>query len=129
MTNGNSIHEEIKYRVEAGNSCYDSVQTLFSSRFLSKNLSIKIYKAIILPVALYSCEVWFLTLKEKCRLSSTIRNFIVCTVHLIYAVRVIKSRRLRCSGHLARMKEGRNAFKTLTGTPTKMRLLGRPRRR
>ena len=41
VTNQNSIHEEIKCRLKAGNSCYYSVQTLLSSRFLSKNLKIK----------------------------------------------------------------------------------------
>ena len=45
----------------------------------------------------------------------TIRNFIVCTVHLI--VRVIKSRRLRWAGHVARMEEGKSAFKILTRKP------------
>ena len=43
-------------------------------------------------------------------------------------VRVIKSRRLRWAGHVARMKEGWSAFKILTGTPTGNRPLGRPRR-
>ena len=57
---------------------------------------------------------------------STMRNFIVCTIHLI---RVIKSRRLRWAGHVARMEEGRSAFKILTGKPTGKRPLGRPRRR
>jgi len=57
---------------------------------------------------------------------STMRNFIVCTVHL---VRVIKSRRLRWAGHVARMEEGRSAFKISTGKPTGKRPLGRPRRR
>ena len=46
-----------------------SVQTLSSSRLLSKNLEIKIYKTIILPVVLYGCETWSLTLKEESRLS------------------------------------------------------------
>ena len=41
-------------------------------------------------------------------------------------VRVIKSRRLRWAGHVARMEEGRSAFKLLTGTPTQKRPLGRP---
>ena len=49
-------------------SCYYSVQTLLSSRLLSKNLKIKIYKTIILPVVLYGCETWSLTLREECRL-------------------------------------------------------------
>ena len=44
-------------------------------------------------------------------------------------VRVIKSRRLRRAGHVARMEEGRSAFKILTGKPTGKRPLGRPRRR
>ena len=42
LTNQNSIQEEIKCRLKAGNSCYYSVQTLLSSRFLSKNLKKKI---------------------------------------------------------------------------------------
>ena len=44
------------------------VQTLLSSRLLSKNLKIEIYKTIILPVVLYGCEAWSLTLREECRL-------------------------------------------------------------
>jgi hypothetical protein len=44
-------------------------------------------------------------------------------------VRVIKSRRMRWAGHVARMKEGMSAFKILTGTPTGKIPLGRPRRR
>ena len=54
----------------------------------------------------------------------TTRNFIVCTVHL---VRVIKYRRLRWAGHVARMEEGKSAFNILTGKPTEKRPLGRRR--
>ena len=43
--------------------------------------------------------------------------------------RVIKSRRLRWTGHVSKMKEGRSDFKVLTGKPTGKRPLGRPRRR
>ena len=46
---------------------------------------------------------------------STIRNFIVRTVHLII---IIKSRILRWAGHVTRMEEGGRAFKILTGKPT-----------
>ena len=53
LTNQNSIHEEIKCRLKVGNLRYYSVQTLLSSRLLSKNLKIKIYKTIILSVVLY----------------------------------------------------------------------------
>ena len=92
-------------RLKAGNSCYYSDQTLLSSRIHSKNLKIKIYETIILPVVLYDYGPWSLTLREECRLrvfknkilrrifgpkrdengggeGSTIRNFIVCTVNL-----------------------------------------------
>ena len=44
-------------------------------------------------------------------------------------VRVMKSRRLRWAGHVARMEEGRSAFKILSGTTTGKKSLGRPRRR
>ena len=42
---------------------------------------------------------------------------------------MIKSRRLSWAGNVARMEEGRSAFKILTGKPTGKRPLGRPRRR
>jgi hypothetical protein len=41
------------------------VQNLWSSSLLSKNLKIKIYRTIILPVVLYGCETWLLTLREE----------------------------------------------------------------
>ena len=44
------------------------VYSKLSSRLLSKNLKIKKYKTIILPVVLYGCEAWSLTLREECRL-------------------------------------------------------------
>ena len=44
-------------------------------------------------------------------------------------VRVIKYRRLRCAGHVARMEEGKSVFKILTGKCTGKRPLGRPRSR
>jgi len=68
LTNQNSIQEEIKSRLKLGNACNYSVQNLLSSRLLSKNLKIKIYRTIILPVALYGCETWSLTLEEESRL-------------------------------------------------------------
>ena len=42
LTNKNSIQEEIKSRLKAGNACYQSVQNLLSSSLLFKNLKIKI---------------------------------------------------------------------------------------
>jgi len=68
LTNQNSIQEEIKGRLNSGNTCYHSVQNLLSPSLLSKNLKIQIYRTIILPVVLYGCETWSLTLKEEHRL-------------------------------------------------------------
>jgi hypothetical protein len=68
LTNQNSFQEEIKSRLKLGNVCYHSVQNLLSSSLLSKNLKIKIYRTIILPVVLYGCETWSLTLSEECKL-------------------------------------------------------------
>ena len=51
-----------------GDACYHSVQNLLSSSLLSKNVKIKIYRTIILPVVLYGCETWSLTLREECRI-------------------------------------------------------------
>ena len=65
FTNQNSFREEIKSRLKSGNACYHSVQNLLSSSLLSKNLKIKIYRTIILPVVLYGCETWSLTLREE----------------------------------------------------------------
>jgi hypothetical protein len=49
----------------SGNACYLSVQNLLSSSLLSKNINIKIYRTIILPVVLHGCETWSLTLREE----------------------------------------------------------------
>ena len=46
FTYQNSIPEEIKSRLRSGNACYHSVQNLLSSRLLSKNFKIEIYKEL-----------------------------------------------------------------------------------
>ena len=50
LTHQNSIPEEIKSRLRLGNAWYYSVQNILSSRLLCKNLKIKIYRTVILPV-------------------------------------------------------------------------------
>jgi len=67
LTNQNSIQKEIKSRMKSGNSCYHSVQNLLSSSLLSKNLKINICRTKMLPVVLYGCETWSLTLRKKRR--------------------------------------------------------------
>ena len=68
LTNQNSIQEVVKIRLKSGNACYHSAQNLLSFRLLSINIKFKIYRIIILPVVLYGCETWLLTLREECRL-------------------------------------------------------------
>jgi hypothetical protein len=65
VMNQNLIHEEIKKRLNWGNACYHSVQNFLSSRLLSKNAKIRIFKTVIFPVVLYGCQTWSLTLKEE----------------------------------------------------------------
>jgi len=56
-----------KSRLKSGNACYHSDRILFSS-LLSKDLKIKIYRTIILPVVLFGCETWSLILRKERRL-------------------------------------------------------------
>jgi hypothetical protein len=115
-----------------------------------RNLRIKIYKTIILPVVLYGCETWSLTLREEHRLRVFVKRVLRIfgpkreedgswrkshndELHSLYSspniVRVIKSRRMRWAGHVAHMGEGRGVHMVLVGRPEGKRPLGRPRRR
>jgi hypothetical protein len=104
-----------------------------------KKLKIKIYKTVILPVALCGCEIWSLTLREEHRLrvfenrvlrrifgpkreeDGSWRNLHNDEFHSLYSspniVRVIRSRRMRWAGHMARMGEGRGVYRVLVGRP------------
>ncbi|KAJ4436564.1 hypothetical protein ANN_16597 [Periplaneta americana] len=152
VTNINDTREEIKHRINMGNACYYSVDKLLSFSLLSKNLKVRIYKTVILPVVLNGCETWTLTLREKHRLrvfenkmlrkifgakrdevAGEWRKLHNTELHALYSspdiIRNIKSRRLRWAGHIARMGESRNAYGVLVGRPKGKRPLGRPRRR
>ena len=149
LTNQNSIAEEIKSRLRSGNACYHSVLKLLSSRLLSKNLKIKTYRTIILPVGLYGCETWSLTLREERKLrvfeNKVLRRIfgprrdevtgewrrLHNELNDLYSspnVRVIKSRRMRWAGHVERMGGERGVYRVLVGKPEGKRPLGRPRR-
>ena len=101
------------------------MQNLLSSSLLCKKLKIKIYRTIILPLVLYGCETWSLTLREERRLRvfekralrrvfgpkrdevtgewRKLHNEELSDMYLPNIVRVIKSRRMRRAGHVARM--------------------------
>jgi hypothetical protein len=68
LTDQSCMHEEIKSRLNSGNACYSSDQSILSSRLLSRIVKGKIYKTIILPVVLYECEIRFFTSREEHRL-------------------------------------------------------------
>ena len=117
---------------------------------LSKNLKIKIYRTIIVPVVLYGCEIWSLKLREERKLT-VFENMVLRRIfgprrdevtgewrrlhneelNDLYPspniVRVIKSRRMRWAGHVARL--GEEVYRVLVGIPEGRRPLGRSRRR
>jgi ribosomal protein L30E len=64
ITNENLIQGEIKRRLNSGNACYHSVQNILYYSMLSKYIKITLYETIILPVVLYVCESWSLTLRN-----------------------------------------------------------------
>jgi hypothetical protein len=68
VTSQNLIQEEIKRRLNSNNACYHSGHKRLPPGLLSKNIKLRIYKTIHLPVVLYGCETWSLTLREKHRL-------------------------------------------------------------
>jgi hypothetical protein len=123
-----------------------------SSRLLSRNVKVKIYKTIILPVVLYGCDTWSLTLREEHRMME-FENRVLRRIfgpkrdevtgerrklhneelHNLYLspdiIRQIKSRRMRWAGHVARMGEERKVNKVLVGKLEGKGPLGIPRRR
>ena len=68
LMNQNSFHEEIKCRLQSGNTFYYVVQNLLSSSLLSKNIKVQIYGIITLPFVLYGCDTWSPTVSEEHRL-------------------------------------------------------------
>jgi hypothetical protein len=141
------MQEEINGRLNLGNACYHSVQSLLSSRLLSRNVKVKIYKTIILPLVLYGCEIWSLALREENILrvfeNSVLRKIfgpkrdevtgerrkLHNELYILYSSRQIKSRRMRWAGHVARMGEERNVHMIFMGKSEGNRPLIRPRRR
>jgi hypothetical protein len=125
LTDQNCIQEEIKGRLKLGKASYHLVQNLLASRLLSKNLKIKIYRNIIFLVVLYGCETWLLTLKQERWLSMFVSRVLKIfgpkrdkvtgdwrklhnkELNDLYSlpiiVRLVKTRRMRRTGQVARM--------------------------
>jgi hypothetical protein len=114
------------------------VQNLLSSSLLSKNVKSKIYRIIMLPVVMNGCETWSLTLREESRLR-VFENKVLRRIfgpkrdevtggwrrlhnNELYApysspsiIQVIKSRRLRWAGHVARMEGEERCIQGFSG--------------
>jgi hypothetical protein len=67
--NKNYIYEEIKMRLKSGNACDHSMQNILPSSLLPKSIKIKLYRNMFIPVVLYRCESWSLTLRKGRRIS------------------------------------------------------------
>jgi hypothetical protein len=141
LTNQNSIHEEIKSRLNLGNVCYHTVQNLLSFTLLSKNVKIKIYKTIILPLILYGCETWSLTLKEEYKLR-VLGNKVLGRIfgpkqdEVAGGWRKLHNEELRSlysspniimGGASSTHGGGENVYKIVVGKPEGKRPLGKPR--
>jgi hypothetical protein len=143
------MQEEIKSKLNSGNACYHSVQSLLSSHLLFRNVKVKIYKTVILSVVLDECETWSVTLRAEHRLklfenrvlrrifrpkrdevTGERRKLHSEELHILYSasdiIRQIKSRRMRWARHVSRMGEERNVYRVLMGKPEGKRPL-RPR--
>jgi hypothetical protein len=59
LTDQNCMNEDIKIRINSGNACYQSGQCLLPSCLLHRNVKVKIYKTIILPVFCMGVEFGF----------------------------------------------------------------------
>jgi hypothetical protein len=115
-------------------------------------VKVTIYKTVILPVVLYGYETWSLIVNEehklkvfenrvlrrifgpkRYRVTGEWRKLHNEELHNLYSspstMRIIKPRRMRWEGHVARMGEKRNAYRVLVGKPEGKRPLGIPRRR
>jgi len=96
------------------------VQNLLSSSLLYKNIKIKIYRTILLPVVLYGCGTWSLTLRvfentvlrrmfgpKRDEVTGEWRRLHNEKLNDLYSLpsifRVIKARRMRWAEHVARM--------------------------
>jgi hypothetical protein len=111
-------------------------------------MSVQYNKIVILPVVLYGYETWSLTLEKGHRLrvsenrvsrrifgpkreeDGSWRKLHNDELHSLYSspniVRVNNSRRMRWTGHVARMGEGRGVYRVFIGKPKGKRPLERP---
>jgi len=150
LTHHKAMHEKIKIGLQAENACYHSVQNLLYSSFQSKNVTIKININIVLPVVLYGCETWSLTMREERRPSvnenSVLRRIFgpkrdgetrECRklhneeLNDLFSspnnIRVMKSRRMRWMRIVTCKVERRGVYRILVGKPEGEKPLGRPR--
>ena len=147
----NSIEEEIRERLAAGNRAYHVHKKLFITKLISRNVKLQLYNTLIRPIVTYASETWVLKenlinklmiferkimrkilgptrtedgywrIKTNQEISDTLKGQII--------IGFIKKQRLKWFGHVERMTEDNNVKKIKRWKPMSKRPKGRPKLR
>src|ERR1700744_132045 len=146
----NNIGEEIRRRVTLGNRSFYSLQKLFRSKTLHRNLKCQLYRSLVRLILAYGSEAWCMTQTDEqtilvferrilrtifggIQIENNWRRRFNHELYELYAepdiVKYIKINRLRWFGHVLRMDEESVPLKMLNGHPDGTRRAGRPKGR
>lgn len=151
VTASNSVSEEIRKRITAGNRGMFGLSSVFRSKELQRSSKIKVYKTLLRPAVLYGCEAWTLTQANQQKLAAFERKVLRKIFgpikntdgtwrarynHELKAlynepdiVAVARSNRLRWAGHVARMQSTETPRALMEAKMYSERRRGRPRLR
>jgi hypothetical protein len=150
ITADNSVGNEIRERIMAGNRCYFALHGVFKSRNISRRSKLVVYRTVVRPVVMYGSETWTLLCRDEELLRRWERKILrkifgplydggtwrIRTNSELYElynapdiISEIKKGRLRWLGHVHRMPGDRVAKRVLEGNPGGRRPRGRPRKR
>jgi len=151
VNQNNTIEEEIKERLIAGNKVFYANQKMFQNKLLSKKSKLKLYWTLIRPIVTYACETWFLKENIIQKLMVFERKILRKTfgptkevnglwriktneeldelIKRKNIIRFIKSQRLKWLGHMERMPNEREVTRIYKWKPLAHRPKGRPKNR